>query len=98
MALTTKVVQFGCNNTRTLSSTAGYTKTVFKTSGGAQNNMLDLQGIDREMVDVKYTANWNRMDNNSSVKEDIKLLTREEMARAKQEKRSTITTAWKQFE
>ena len=92
MTLTTKMVQFGCNNTRMLSSTTGYTRAVFGASGGAQNNMFGLQGIDT------VTDNRDRMDKSRSVKKDNKLPTREDMSRANQEKKSKINTAWKQFE
>ena len=50
------------------------------------------------MVEVMNTANWYKMNSNSSVKDDIKELTWEQIARAKQEKRRKISFAWKQFE
>ena len=98
MPLTTKVFQFGCNSSRMFSTTPGYNRTVFGSSGGAQDKMRDHQGIDRETVDVMHTNNWGRKDNNMPVKEEIKLMVREEMFRAKQEQRGKISNAWKQFE
>ena len=80
MSMPTKVFQFGCNKTRLLSSTTGYTR-----SAGAQNKQTE-------------NNNWGSMKTTSPVKEDNNQLTREEMTRAKQEKRSKISSAWKQFE
>ena len=88
MSLSTKVF------TRLLSST----RSVGGPPGGEQNRVHNIQGVDREMVEVMFTANWDKMDNNISVKDDIKHLTREQIASAKQETRSKITSAWKQFE
>ena len=50
-----------------------------------QNRVCNIPGSDREMVKVMSTANWDKMNNNSSVKDDIKQLTGEEIAIAKQE-------------
>jgi hypothetical protein len=74
MSLSTKVV------TRLLPSTRSV-------GSGEQNRVLNIQGIDREMVEVMFTANWDKMNNNSSVKDDIKHLTREQIDGAKQEKK-----------
>ena len=75
MSLSTKVF------TRLLSST----RSVGGPPGGEQHRVHNIQDVDREMVEVMFTANWDKMNNNSSVKDDIKQLTGEEIAIAKQE-------------
>jgi hypothetical protein len=83
MSLPTKVFQFGCNNTtRLLSSTTGYSS---RTAEGAQNKQTG-------------DNSWKSMKTTSPMKENNKQLTREEVTRDNQEKRSKISSAWKQFE
>jgi hypothetical protein len=82
MSLPTKIFQFGCNNTRLLSSTTGYSS---RTAEGAQNKQTG-------------DNNWGSMKTTGSVKEDNKQMPREEVTRSNQEKRSKISSAWKQFE
>ena len=85
MSLPSKVFKLGCNNTRLLSSTTGYTRTGSVATDGAQNKQTGEN-------------NWGSMKTASPVKEDNKQFAREEVSRAKQEKGSKISSAWKQFE
>merc|ERR1711970_350344 len=78
-------------STKMFSSTSMCGKTVFGSSVAAQDRMRDYQGIDRETVDILYTANWGRADNTGTVKDDIKMLVREEMFRVKEEQRGSIS-------
>ena len=41
--------------------------------------------IDKETMDTMYTDNWGRRDNNIPVKEEIKLMVKEEIFKANQQ-------------
>ena len=92
MPFTTNMFQVVFNSTRVFSTTPGYSRTVFGSSGGAQDTFRDQQCIDRETVDIMHTANWG---NTGSTKDDIKMLVREQISRAKQEHRGKIANSWK---
>merc|ERR1739844_252028 len=83
-SMSSKMFQFGCTSSRMISTTPSR-KTVFGSAEATSDRMRDLQGIDRETVDIMYTSKWDRVDNMGTVKEDIKMLVREEMNRVKQE-------------
>ena len=95
MPFTTKIVQVGWNSSRLLSTTSGCSRSVFGSSGGAQDKFRDHQGTDRETVDTKNTANKVNM---KSAKDEIKVGGKEEMSRTKQDRRGKISNSWKQFE
>ena len=71
MSLSIKVFHFGCNNTRLLSSTTGYTRTGGGTAGGAQNKQT-------------WENTWGSMKTANPVKEDNKQLARAGLSRKKE--------------
>merc|ERR1711970_32566 len=83
-SMPSKMFQFGCTSSRKISTTPS-SKTVFGSAGATPDRMRDHQGIDRETVDIMYTSKWDRGDKMGTVKDDIKMLVREEMSRVKQE-------------
>ena len=64
--------QFSCNSSKMWFSRSINTRAV-----GAP--------IDKETMDTMYTDNWGRRDNNIPVKEEIKLMVKEEISKAKQQ-------------
>ena len=94
MSSTSKLFQFSCNSSKMFSTTPGYSRTV----GAGQDKVWHQHGVDRETVDTMHTADWGRRDKNMGVKEEIKLMVREEVSWAKKEQRGNISKAWTQFQ
>ena len=85
MSSTSKLVkQFSWHSNKMFSTTPGHNKT--------------MPGVDRETMDTLYTDNWAKRDNNMSVKDEIKLMVKDELSRAKQEQWEGTSKAWTQFQ
>ena len=85
MSSTSKLVkQFSWHSNKMFSTTPGHNKT--------------MPGVDRETMDTLYTDNWAKKDNNMPVKDEIKLMVKDELSRAKMEQREGISRAWNQFQ
>ena len=66
---------------------------MFSTTPG-HNRTMDTQGVDRETVDTLCTDKWAKKDNNMPVKDEVKLLVKDELSRAKQEQWEGISRAF----
>ena len=85
MSSTFKLVkQFSWHSNKMFSTTPGHNRT--------------MQGVDRETMDTLYTDNWAKKDNNMPVKEEIKLMVKDELSRARMEHREGISRASTQFQ
>ena len=81
MSSTSKLVkQFSWHSNKMFSTTTGNNRTI--------------QGVDRETMDTLYTDNWAKKDNNMPVKDEVKLLVKDELSRAKQEQWEGISRAF----
>merc|ERR1712212_1360724 len=69
--------QFSSSSNKMWSVTSSYNRQV-------SNTATDKQMIDNETLDTMYTDNWAILDKNIPVKEEIKLMVKEEVSKAKQ--------------